>query len=115
MLRFLVVVMLAGASAAHAGESYREVWNPPEARHVLHAHYKAHHEPSARRLSAKRSTKMKPSRVTASAPKSNKREHAGRAARTHAGPRVQKLSPRLKLKGHALRVDSNGTRPMVVH
>lgn len=114
MLRVLSVMLLAAASVAHAGEHYREVWNPPEARHALHGSHAAHHKPAARRLSAKRSTKMKPSRVAAYLPTPTKREHTGRAVRVNAGPRVQNLPPPLTHKGNVLRVDSNGAGAEVV-
>lgn len=76
MLRVLFLMLLAGASVAHAGERYREVWNPPEAGHVLHAHPKPQHKPAARPLSAKRTTKAKPSRVAACVAKPTKRPKA---------------------------------------
>lgn len=113
MFRVLCLMLLAGASIAHAGEHYREVWNPPEARHTVHAPYIAHHKPAAHRLSAKRSTKMKPSRVATCVATPSKREHAGRAVHINAGPRVHSLPPLLTLEGNVLRVDSLGARPDV--
>lgn len=114
MLRVLCLMLLAGASVAHAGEHYREVWNPPEAGHVQRPQHKAGHKPAAGRLSAKRSTKTKPARVNTSVAKPAKREHAGRAVRIHAGARVQNLPPLRAHKGSVLRVDSNGARPEIV-
>ncbi len=113
MLRVLGVILLAGASVAHAGEHYREVWNPPEARHALHSPHKAHHKPAAHRLSAKRSTKAKASRAVACVPTPSKRAHAGRAVRINAEPRAQSLPPLLTPEGNVLRVDSHGARPAV--
>lgn len=114
MLRVLCLVLLAGASVANASEHYREQWNPPEARRSLHAPPKAHHKPAPGQLSAIRSTKTKPSRVATCIPTPTKREHAGRAVRINAGPRVQN-PPLLTHKRNVLRVDSNGARPEVVH
>jgi hypothetical protein len=113
MLRVLCLMLLAGASVAHAGEHYREVWNPPEAAHAMRAPHIAHHRPAARRLSANRSTKMKPSRVAACVSAPTKRERAGRAVRINAGPRVHSLPPLLTPEGNVLRVDSRGARPAV--
>lgn len=115
MLRLTCLMLLAGASIAHAGEHYREVWNPPEARHTVHAPYIGHHKPTAHRLSAKRSTKTKLSRVATCVPTPTKREHVGRAAHVSAGPHVTNLPPLLAPAGNALRVDSHGARPEVVH
>jgi hypothetical protein len=114
MLRVLCLMLLAGASVAHAGEHYHEVWNPPEARHAPHVSHYAHHRPAARRLSTKRSQQMKPSRVAACVPTPTKREHAGHAVRINARPREQNLPPRLTPKSNVVRVDSNGARPQVV-
>jgi hypothetical protein len=114
MLRVLCLMLLAGVSVAHASEHYREQWNPPEARRPLPAPHPAHPKPATRRLAAKRSTKMKPSRVAACVPTPTRREHAGRAVRINAGLRVQNLPPLLTRKGNVLRVDSNGARPEVV-
>lgn len=57
---------------------------------------------------------MKPSRVADCVATPTKREHAGRAVRINAGPRVQSLPPVLTPAGNVLRVDSNSTRPEVV-
>ena len=114
MLRLTCLMLLAGASVAHAGEHYREIWNPPEARRPLHAGNPAHHKPAAHELSAKRSTKAKPSRVAACVAKPTKRKHSGRAVRINAGPRGQNVPPLLTHKRHVLRVESNGARPEVV-
>lgn len=113
MLRVLCLTLLVGTSVARAGEHYREVWNPPEARHALHRSHAAHHKPAARRLSATRSTKTKPSRVAACIPMPTRRAHTGRAVRINAGPRVQNLPPLLTPEGNVLRVDSHGARPAV--
>ena len=113
MLRVLGVILLAGSSVAHAGEHYREVWNPPEAEHALHSPHKAHHKPAAHRLSAKWSAKAKPSRAVACASIPTKRAHAGRAVRINAESRAQSLPPLLTHEGNVLRVDSHGTRPAV--
>ena len=111
MLRVLCLMLLAGASVAHAGEHYREVWNPPEARHAPRASHYAHHRPAARRLMAKRSTKMRPSRVAACVPTPTKREHA---VRINARACVASLPPLLAPEGNVLRVNSNSGRPEVV-
>jgi len=113
MLRVLCLMLLAGASVAHAGEHYREVWNPPEARHALHAHHKAPHKSAVRRLSARRSTNMAPSRAVACVSAPTRRTHAGRAVRINAEPRAQSLPPLLTPEGNVLRVDSHGPRPAV--
>ena len=114
MLRLTCLTLPAAASVAHAGEHYREVWNPPKAGHAVHARHIAHHKPAARRLSANRSTKMKPSRVTTCVTTPTKRGHAGRTVRINADPRVQNVPPLLAPKGNVLRVESNGARPEVV-
>jgi hypothetical protein len=113
VLRVLSVMLLAAASVAHAGEHYREVWNPPEAKHALHSPHEAHHKPAAHRLSAKRSAKAKASRAVACASIPTKRAHAGRAVRINAEPRAQSLPPLLTPEGNGLRVDSHGARPAV--
>jgi hypothetical protein len=118
MLRVLVVTLLAGASVctAHASEHYREVWNPPEARHAPHASRVSHHtahRPTVHRLTAKHNTKAKPARVTASASKSTKRAHATRSVSLDAAPHVQLFPPQLTPEGNILRVDSRGSRPEV--
>lgn len=114
MLRVLCLMLLAGASVAHAGEHYHEVWNPPEARHALHAPHKARHKSTVHHFSAKRSTNMRPSRVAAFVPTPTNRAHAGRAVRINAGPGVRKPPPLLTSENNVLRVDSNGYRPLVV-
>lgn len=118
MLRVLVVTLLAGASVctAHASEHYREVWNPPEARHAPHARRVSRHtsrRPAVHRLSAKHKPKAKPSRVTASASKSAKRAHAAHSVSLDAAPHVQFFAPQLTPEGNILRVDSRGSRPEV--
>lgn len=114
MLRVLFLTLLAGASVAHAGERYREVWNPPEARHALQSPHKLRHKPAARQLSAKRSTKRKPSRVTACAPTPAKHGHTRRALRINAGSHSGELRFRPTPKSNVLRVDLNNARPQVV-
>lgn len=114
MLRVLCLTLLAAASVAHAGEHYREVWNPPETRHALHTSHPAHHKPAAVRLSAKRSTKIKPSRVVACVPAPIKRGHTGRAVRMNSALRMQNPPAQLATQSHVLSVDSNGVRPQVV-
>jgi hypothetical protein len=113
MLRVLIAMLLAGASVAHAGEHYREVWNPPEARRAPHASNHPHHKPAARRLSAKRSTKTKPSRVAVSVQKATKRERVAHAALISVGLHARNLPPLLTPEGNVLRVDSHGARPEV--
>ncbi len=115
MFRVLCLILLAGATVANASERYHEVWNPPEARHTVHASHMARHKPAPHRLSAKRSAKMKPSRMVASAPAPSKRDHAGRAVHINAGPGVHRLPPVVPHKGNVLRVNSNGAHPEVVH
>lgn len=116
MLRVMGVMLLAlsWACAAHAGEHYREVWNPPEARHAPHA---AHHKASHRLLAkhtTNHATKPRPSRITASATRSQKRMHEGRAVSVSAAPRVEALPPLLTPEGNILRVDARAARPEIM-
>lgn len=113
MLRVLCVMLLAGASVAHAAERYREVWNPPEAGHVRHTRHVASHKPAAAtcQFPAKRSTKAKPSRVAVSARKSAKRQHVAHAEPVAAASHVWNRPPVFTPEGNVLRVDSNGAKP----
>jgi len=88
-LRVLGLMLLAGASVANASEHHRQVWNAPEARCRLHAAHPTRHMAAARRLSAIRSTKTKPSHVAACVPTPTRRAHARRAVRVNAGPHVR--------------------------
>jgi hypothetical protein len=110
----MCLMLLTGATVAHASEHYHEVWNPPEARHTVHASHVARHKPAPHRLSAKRSTKMKPSHMVASAPAPSKRNRAGRAVHINAGPGVHTLPPVAPHKRNVLRVDANGAHPEVL-
>ncbi|WP_116137391.1 hypothetical protein [Trinickia diaoshuihuensis] len=117
MLRVSTVMLLicTWAGTAHAGEHYREVWNPPEARHATHVNQHTAHRPAtAHRLSAKRATKSKTSRVTVSALKQAKRQHPARPVSLNAAPRVEALPPLLTPEGNILRVNSRGTRTEVM-
>lgn len=121
MLRVMGVMLLAlgWACTAHAGEHYREVWNPPEARHAPHgSHHTALRRPVAHRLLAKHttkhSTKPRPSRITASATRSQKRMHEGRSVSVSAAPRVEILPPLLTPEGNILRVDARAARPEIM-
>ena len=118
MFRVSTVMLLlcTWAGTAHAAEHYREVWNPPEAGHTAHASRHTVHRPAAlHRLSAKRATKSKTSRVAAaSAPKQAKRQHPARPVSLNAAPRVEALPPLLTPEGNILRVNSHGTRTEVM-
>lgn len=113
MLRVMGTMLLAGASVAHAGEHYREVWNPPEAKQALHARPQAHHRPAACRLAAKQPMKAKPSHVATSVPKSTNRRHVGRTVAVHTFPHVVDRSPQSTPEGNVLRVEAHGARPEV--
>lgn len=72
-------------------------------------------KPAARRLSAKQSTKMKPSRVAACVRKAIQLKRAGYAAHINAGPYVQNLPPSLTHQGNVLRVDSHSAMPEITY
>lgn len=115
MSRVLCVMLLAGASVAHAGERYHEVWNPPEAGHARHTRHVASHKPAAAtcQLSAKRSTKAKPSRVAVSARKPAKRQRVAHAEPVNAASHAWNRPPVYAPEGNVLRVDTNGTKPNI--
>lgn len=118
MLRAFRVMLLAFACScagmAHAAQQYREVWNPPEARHAPRVSRQAAHRPALCPLSARRTTKFMPARVTAKGAKSVKRVHASRPVSLNAAPRVEILPPQSTPEGNILRVDSRGAEPEVM-
>ncbi|MGN6316348.1 hypothetical protein [Trinickia sp.] len=115
MLRVLCVMLLAGACVAHAGERYREVWNPPEAGHARHTRHVASHKPAAAtcQLAAKRSAKAKPSRVAVSTRKPTKRQRVAHAEPVNAASHAWNRPPVYTPEGNVLRVDSNGAKPNI--
>jgi hypothetical protein len=107
------LVAMVVASPAFAGEHYCKVWNPPEARGMLHvqpdrkppphrrvnvhiAHAKMHHRQVA---------------ATASVPKTPAASTASRASQ----PRFDGIQRQLTLEGNVLRVDGGKTRVEVEH
>ncbi|HEX7682412.1 MAG TPA: hypothetical protein VF446_02570 [Trinickia sp.] len=114
MLRVLCVMLLAGSSIAYAGEHYREVWNPPEARHATHASHHANRKPAAHPVSAKRSAKAKPPHVAARVHKPARRQRKeARAASENAVPQAWDRPPVYTPEGNVLRVDSRGAIPEI--
>ena len=115
MLRVLCVMLLAGSCAAHAGERYREVWNPPEARHAVHVSHHVRHRPAARTPSAKRATKAKHSNMAARIRKQSQRQgqRVAHASPVNAAPHAWSRPPVYTPEGNVLRVDSRGAKPEV--
>lgn len=113
MLRVLCVMLLAVSCVAQAGERYREVWNPPESRHAVHASGHAQQKPAAHRLAAKRPTKAKPSHVAAGVPKATKRQRIARTQPVNAVPHAWNRPPFYVPEGNILRVASRGARPAI--
>lgn len=113
MLRVLCVILLAGSSVAYAGEHYREVWNPPEARHAVRASHHAGRKPAARPQSAKRAASVKHPHVAARVHKPAKRQRFARAASESAVPQAWDRPPVYTPEGNVLRVDSRGARPEI--
>jgi hypothetical protein len=116
-----MLLLLAAASVAHAGEHYVEVWNPPEARHAPHAGSHAAAKPAAHRVAAHHAAKAKakPSRIVASGTGSTsgtnaaRRLHTAPTAAVITAPQARNLPPLLTPEGNVLRVDTHGVAPKV--